>query len=289
MDSRDGILGDLIRLFDDTDNTVIQCVNGKLRSMGRSVVGELAGIAEREGDDFTRRLILEKMEHVNREFRFEDLARLSDEVSGPGFSLYEPAFVISSIFDAGLSRDSFQEMYCRCASTLPEEISQEKTALENIEIFNHHFFRTMEFSISDDGFSDPGAALLPKVMKSRCGNPFTVALLWFMMAEDAGLPLYPVCFRGGFIPTYLEKGRELFYINLNDNGSLLSEADIAGVLKGEDGAKTLQIHSRSVIPGIWAESMSEVFSRCGSSHLKMLAERAVSVWTSERFLKADAI
>lgn len=287
MGGRQELLSDLIRLFDDTDDTVAQCVDSKLLSMGRSVVSELAGIAAREDDGRTGRLILEKMERINREFWFEDLARLSAEASGPGFSLYEPAFVISSIFDAGLSRDAFQEMYCSCASLLSEEISRDRTAIENMEIFNHHFFRTLGFRISDDGFSDPDAALLPAVMKNRTGNPFTVALLWFMLAEDAHLPLYPVCFRGGFVPTYLENGRELFYVNMNDNGSLLSEADLAGISNSEN--RTLQIHNRSAIPGIWAESLSEVFSRCGSAHRKSLAERAVSVWSGERFLQTGAI
>lgn len=279
MSADDHLLRDLIRLFDDTDETVTQCVDSRLRAMGRSVVRSLARAAAEAQDESERKLILDRMSGINLEFRLEDLRRLAASSSGEGFSLYEPAFVISSAFDAGLTREEFQRMYCGCAAAFQEGISELRTAPENMEIFNHIFFRTLGFSISDDNFTDPESALLPDVMARRRGNPFSIAFLWFMMAEEAGLPLYPACFKGGFIPAYLENGRELFYVNLNDKGALFSEA----------GGQIAHVHSRRVIPGIWAESLSAVFSRCAMERRRSLAELMLAAWTGERFLDAETI
>ena len=278
----DGELRDLVALFDDPDETVADCVDRRLLERGREVVSQLDALRRSEPDPRIRPLILLRQQRCNEHFRLEDLRRLSRSVGTAGFSLFEAGFLISSLTDPGLTREAFSRLLDPCTAAYRNESSDERTALENGRIFSHLFFHRLGFTLRDETLREEACAQLPSVLSSRRGNPIAIAYLFFLIAEENGLPLYPVCFPGGFLPAWLEGGEELFYFNLQAEGDLLFARDL---LSAHISQATLR--SASVLPVMLLESLQYQAVAAGAQHRSALLEEALSYFGTERFLTVD--
>ncbi len=275
-------LQDLVSLFDDPDETVAACVDRRLLEMGREVLPALEELRHSEQDPKRTQLIAERQRRYNEEFRLEDLKRLSRSCGTAGFSLFEAAFLISSLCDYTLTRETFTQAVETCASAYRNEASDERTALENAKIFGHIFFHRLGFTVRDEAMTDPSCGHLPSVLEQKKGNPIAIAYLFFLLAEENGLPLYPLCFPGGFVPAWLEDGKELFYINLQAEGDILMLRD----LKAAD-VNHAALRSVSVLPVMLLESLQYQAVAAHNATRSSLLERALDLFGSERFLTVD--
>lgn len=275
-------LQDLVSLFDDPDETVAACVDRRLLEMGREVLPALEELRRAERDPQHARLIAGRQRQFNEEFRLEDLKRLARSCGTAGFSLFEAGFLISSLCDYSLTREAFTQAVEACASAYRNESSDQRTALENARIFSHLFFHRLGFTIRDEGMTDPLCARLPDVLEQRKGNPIAIAYLYFLLAEENGLPLYPLCFPGGFVPAWLEDGKELFYINLQAEGDILMLRD----LRAAD-VNHAALRSVSVLPVMLLESLQYQAVATHDATRSFLLERALDKFGTERFLTVD--
>lgn len=277
-----GELLNLVSLFDDPDETVSACVDARLKEMGREVISALEEVRRKEENPQRRRLIAERQRHFNEEFRLEDLKRLSRSCGTAGFSLFEAGFLISSLCDYTITREDFTRAVEVCAAAYRNESSDQRTALENAKIFSHLFFHRLGFALRDETMTDPACAQLPSVLEHRKGNPIAIAYLYFLLAEENGLPLYPLCFPGGFVPAWVEGGKELFYINLQEEGDILMLRD----LKAAD-VKKAALRSVSVLPVMLLESLQYQAVAGHDAKRSALLEQALALFGTERFLTVD--
>ena len=281
MASRDE-LQDLVSLFDDPDETVAACVDARLRELGREVLPALEELSRKEENPRRKKLIADRQRRLNEQYRLEDLRRLSRSCGTAGFSLFEAGFLISSLCDYTLTREAFTRAVEVCAAAYRNESSDARTALENAKIFSHLFFHRLGFTLRDETMTDPACAQLPAVLEHRKGNPIAIAYLYFLLAEENGLPLYPLCFPGGFVPAWLEGGQELFYINLQAEGDILTLRD----LKAAD-MNHAALRSVSVLPVMLLESLQYQAVASHDAPRSMLLEQALSLFGTERFLTVD--
>lgn len=273
---------DLISLFDDPDETVAACVDRRLQEMGREAIPALEEALRAEADPRRKHLIATRQRRLSETFRLEDLKRLSRSCGTAGFSLFEAGFLISSLCDYTLTREAFTQAVEACASAYRNESSDQRTALENAKIFSHLFFHRLGFTLRDEALTDPACAQLPAVLEHRKGNPIAIAYLYFLLAEENGLPLYPLCFPGGFVPAWLEEGKELFYINLQGEGEILLLRD----LKAAD-INHSALRSVSVLPVMLLESLQYQAVASHDAARSALLEQALSLFGTERFLTVD--
>ncbi len=270
------LIANLIDLLDDPDEAVARCVEERIMQLGREALSAMEKAASDETDPKRRLLIRRRREMFNGRMRTADLKAISKTARSGGFSLYEPVFTISSLLDADLSREQFQESFIACASHFEGEISPQRTALENVEIFNHIFFDRLRFKVVDHDLKSPSNALLTEMLATGRGNPFTVAVLYFLLAEEQHINLLPLCFGGGFVPACVERGEELFCIDTSGGGRIFPSDGLSG--------KGASLHPRGVIPGIWMESLIETYSLCHDHEKESLVTKALEAYTSERFL-----
>ena len=277
-----GELLDLVSLFDDPDETVAACVDRRLGEMGRELLSALEELRRDEGDPLRRKAIEWRLRRFSERYRLEDLKRLSRSCGTAGFSLFEAGFLISSLCDFTLTREEFTRDVETCASAYRCEASDNRTALENAKIFSHLFVHRLGFTIRDEQMAEPACAQLPSVLTQRKGNPIAIAYLYFLLAEENGLPFYPLCFPGGFVPAWLEDGKELFYIDLQAEGDILLLRD----LKAAD-VNRASLRSVSVLPVMLLESLQyQAVARHDASR-SMLLEQALALFGTERFLTVD--
>jgi len=129
---------------------------------------------------------------------------------------------------------------------------------------------------------------MDRVLLSRGGNPVTVTLVYFLLAGAVGLPIYPLCFPGGFVPVYLDNdGKILFYLNIFKKGAIFVEDTLRqffediGMVYSPD---SLRVEQERALLSIYAELLAFVFRNNGDNVSVTRMERVVSVMGGKRFL-----
>ena len=281
---------DLAVLFDDKDEVVARCVDKRILELGHEVIPQLEELRSKNPDVDFKRLLSHRIFVYNAKFRILDLARISSGKTALPFNLYEGSFLISSMLNPQIERSQFEDAFFQCAFEFRQEISAQRTAIENMGLFNHIFFHRLRFSICDQQITTEKNAMIYEALRSRRGNPFAISIIYMMMAEEAGLPLYPLCFQGGFIPAYVEKGRELFYANIFQNGEVFNESKLKDYMLEQgmsvDHARFL-IRRSTVLLNIYLESLIYLYGNLDASQSLSIAQEALTALGGERFLETN--
>lgn len=279
----------IAELFDDRDPVVRDCVDRKIIGMGKEVIPALEELRRKAGSVEAKRVISDKIMQYNAEFRIADLRRLAGADATQPYSLREGCFVVCSMLNPQISREQFEEALYQCSSEYRQELSEQRTALENVSLFNHVFFHRLRFTLCDQEMTDPRQASIFDALRSRRGNPFTIAAIYMMLAEDVALPLYPLCFPGGFVPAYVEKGRELFYLNLFNNGEIFAQTHLRDYMI-EQGIpfdhNRFLLRKPNVLVNIYLESLLFIYSSTEDENMQELIQKALAALGGERFLES---
>lgn len=282
-------LNSLVELLDDRDTVVSECVRKRLGEYGTEAVRELLSLSCRQDDDSMKEILRDTAADINSESglrKFEELAW-----SGIGrLSLFEGSFIASSIIDPSLQRDTYEDLFLRCSSEYVAESSDQRTSVENIRIFNHIFFHRLHFAIYDVEMSELKYALTSDALRTRQGNPFTVAYIYVMTAKFAGLPLEILTFPGGFVPVYVENGKEMFYINVYRNGEIFLKDRLTEFISALGLAvdiSSFKVRDDNALLSIYLESLQYICSNAGEEKKCLALGRALDILGTERFLSID--
>ncbi|MBO4767931.1 MAG: hypothetical protein J5495_00185 [Bacteroidales bacterium] len=280
----------LVALFDDPDEVVCSCVDRRIAEMGSEVIPLLEKIRHNEPDAAVKRLISDRILRYNAEFRTADLRRYALHEATQPTTLYEGCFLATSLLNPQITRDRFEEAFYQCACEFQAEASDNRTALEEIGVFNHLFYHRLRFTVTDQNLTTEKNAMLYETLKSRRGNPFAIATVYMMLAEETGLPLLPLCFPGGFVPAYVEDGKELFYINLLQNGEVFPQTRLKDYLIGQgipfDHNRFL-LRRQTVMLNIYLESLIYLYDRLGETASLERIAKALEALGDERFLISE--
>lgn len=205
----------LMLLLDDSDPETVRYVNRRFAELGEEAVGYLSKAvkAEYAGNPLYQKRLLE----------IEDRLTLSEleKRSVSGFpDLPDAMYLVSRIGVNGLDRRYFMDLFVQIAFRMVMDINVQRTAVENIEIFNYHFFRSYDVLSAAGGQTEDNSVWLPKVMETCRAYPVLLSLLYLMLARNAGLPVYPALLGNArFAPAYADgKGNPLFLMNIMDRG-----------------------------------------------------------------------
>ena len=280
----------LAALFDDPDEVVSACVDNRIAQMGPSVIPLLEKMRHNEPDAAFKRLLSDRILRYNAEFRTEDLRKFALRETTQPVTLYEGCFLASSLLNPQVSREKFEEAFYQCACEFQAEAADGRTAIEEMGVFNHVFFHRLRFTVCDQNLTTEKNAMLYDTLKSRRGNPFAIATIYMMMAEEAGLPLLPLCFPGGFVPAYIEDGKELFYVNLLQNGEIVPQSRLKDYLIGQgipfDHNRFL-LRRQTVMLNIYLESLCYLYDKLEDAASQERIMKALYALGDERFLISD--
>jgi len=279
----------LVDLMDDRDSVVTELVNSRLAAFGPGIVRSLHNRSERENDPVRKALIANRARQLNTEFKLADLQDFVTRTPGP-LSLFEGSWILSSLFDWTLQRERYEDLFFRCSQEYLAEGSDQRTGLENIRILNHIFYHRLKFTLYDVQLRDPQYAFVSQVLKTRGGNPFTLAFIYLMICQVSGLPVELLCFPGGFVPAYVEGGKILFYINLYRGGELFPKDRLDTFLKAT-GLKfdqnAFRRRDESAMMTLYLESLLYIFSNRKDETKSAVIDRALTILGPDRFLTID--
>jgi len=222
----------ILSLVDDPD--VGRIVKEQLMERGEEAIEAIVAVRGKLpeiDDDIVNSLIVELKESVV-------ISKLKTILELPESSLSRLLFLLTKLADPECDEGIWNGILEDFIIDLSLEISENKTDIENVEIFNYLFFTKFRFGYEDTEIKSEDCALINRALISRKGNSVAISLIYFLFAAGVGLPIYPLCFSGGFIPAYLDKrGEVAFYLNVFNRGSIFVKEnlkDILGDMEPED-------------------------------------------------------
>ena len=280
----DAELFSIISLMDDPDTTVREAVIDRLADRGeeslqildRFIVDNLPGDFEKQKEVINQvrdRLVLE---------------RLSRFLKSRDHTLYDGLMLVSKSINPEMDEQLFFSQISEMSEEIIQELSDDKTDLENMGIFNYIFFRRLGFVYSDFLIEKEEGTLLEHILTTKKGNPVAISIMYFLLARAVGMEIYPLCFPGGFVPVLTgEEGRIVFYLNIFKGGAVFTKESLADFFKEvgvEYSPDEVRVEDDLALVVIYAELLGYLYRRDEKSVKYKRIERVLSLMGGRRFL-----
>ncbi|MCF0172475.1 MAG: hypothetical protein HUJ91_01885 [Bacteroidales bacterium] len=285
----------IIDLFADADTVVRKAVDQFFETNGDEALSQLAVRYRGELDTERQHLLQQMLTRYCRKNALEGLRQIALR-SGQGqeCNLLEGTWHIEQLLGINISREAYWELVMPIAVQVMAETSPLKTAVENVHILNHIFYQRCGFKPTEPFDIQLTTTRISDVVRNRKGNPFVLSILYFMIAQSAGLPIYPMSFTGGFVPVYVEDGEVLFNINVFHEGEIFFEKNITSTLNSQIRAMGIEIDLEAgavakdhTILVMYLEYLEMMFMGSGDTSMQSLMEDAIAALGKQRHLSVE--
>lgn len=230
----------LVQLIDDPDHFVYEQVKDELIDRGSNVIPFLESSWM---DDHYSLLFHQRVDQLIKEIHFsESKKELSNWINSDKKDLFQGALIVARYQYVHLDEAKIRATIQRIKNDVWLEINPKQTALEKISILNSIFFDKYQFKGSRDDFYSPLNSFINSVIDSRAGNPLSLSILYSLVSQELGLPIYGVNLPNHFILTYLDEDNirhmaglptnysGLFYIDPFAEGEIFDHTEIDAYL-----------------------------------------------------------
>lgn len=225
----------LISLLDDPNEEIFSTVEGELLKEEVDIVPELEKAWESTLDSAYQK----RIENLIHTLQFRDVkSRLRAWLQSPDDDLLFGAFLVSRFQYPELRYEDINDKINQLRKDVWLELNDHLTALEKVRIINHILFDVHGFSRNNSNFMSAQNSFICDVLDTRKGNPISLSVIYSVIAQRLGIPVYGVNLPKNFILAYLDdsaeftstdKGSEvpvLFYINPINKGAVLGRKEI---------------------------------------------------------------
>jgi len=232
----------LINLLDDPNEDVFQVVTENLIKKGTDIIPELEKAWESAADQMHQ----ERLEEIIQKIQFNhNFNALQSWENAGSTDLLEGTFLIARFQYPDLQYSEINEQIEKIKQDVWIELNNNLTALEKVRILNHILFDIHRFSKSAGDFYNPLNSFINKVLETRQGNPISLAIIYAVIAQRLGLPVYGVNLPKNFLLAYRDEfgmaqlyselqNDILFYINPYNKGTVHSRREIEYFLKQQN-------------------------------------------------------
>lgn len=272
---RESLLVSLITLLDDSDQSVRVAAWNKLQELGEFAIEEIEQLLPDLGQKYQNGYL----ESLLNELKIEIvLKRLKSYLDNPDPLLLDGLLLVSNALEPDLDKIKYLSIVQDIADEILLEISDNRTAIENMEIFNYIFFRRIGFQHEDDTVTVKENALITKVLESKKGNIFTIPMCYFILARQSGLPVYPVIAGKSFTPAYLNSvDMPVFYINIYKNGIIFSK-DLT------ERERPTRVGVDKALVSIYADHLNYLFKSVNDKESSSIMERVLECFGNLRYI-----
>ena len=283
--SIDTELKSIVTLLDDTDDFVVDAINKRMLGRGTSVLTDLEELYNREKSYRTKGLIADKIQFLSNEFVLEEFeGMLMREYP----DLERGIYLISKLIVPDIDEIYFKDLIGILIKDLVEEINDQKTALEKMQIFNHIFYHRLLFKCGDYPVTRESTTILTSVLSSRHGIPLSISLVYFLLARCVGLEVYPMCFPGGFVPSYVENNKILFYMDIFREGEIFSESRLKYYLENQGvdiDTSAFEVRDDRTLILVYLEMLHFMYTQKEDEYTVAILDRALRLFGDERVLE----
>ncbi|TLX73433.1 hypothetical protein E9993_15060 [Labilibacter sediminis] len=229
----------LISLLDDPSEVVFCSVEEELLKEEVEIVDELEKAWEDSHNDMFQR----RVENIIHHLQIKDVKSLMAKwINEGGKDLFYGAFLVAKYRYPDLNFEELNEKVNRIRRDVWLELNNHLTSLEKVRIINHILFDLNKFARNSSNFFAPQNSYINDVLDSKKGNPISLSILYSVIAQRLGLPVYGVNLPKNFILCYLDENivqetgnedvdRVMFYINPVNKGAILGRKEIEYFIK----------------------------------------------------------
>ncbi|NDK54685.1 transglutaminase-like domain-containing protein [Pontibacter fetidus] len=212
----------LISLLDDSDYEVAQHVEQKIISLGEGAIPLL----EEEWEETLNPDLQKKIEDLIHDMQFNaTLHRLQEWKDEGATDLLKGMWLVNAYMypdvDFAAISKSMDQLYFDAWTHMKDDMHP----YDQVKSLNNVLFREQKFSANTKNFHSPANSMLHLALETKRGNPLTLCVIYMVIAQRLGFPVYGVNLPNLFILTYKMDGVQ-FYINVYNKGLILSKADI---------------------------------------------------------------
>lgn len=229
----------LITLLDDPSDEIFSTVEGELLKEEVDIVPDLEKAWESTYDSTYQR----RLENLIHTLQFKDVkGRLRQWLAAPEDLLYG-AWLVARYQYPGLRYEELDLKINQLRKDVWLELNDHLTALEKVRVINHILFDVHGFGRNTTNFMAAQNSLICDVLDTRKGNPISLSVIYSVVAQRLGLPVYGVNLPKNFILAYLDEGGDLvsgnkgeeisilFYLNPINKGAVLGRKEIEFFIK----------------------------------------------------------
>lgn len=224
IDSKE--LNAMVLLLDDTDEEVVRLVEERILSLGEEVVPMLEDQWSR---DFS----------IIHQSRLEDLIRkiqqdsvkdeLRDWIQSEEQDLFDGIIILSRFHYPNINKQDISNRIDKIKLDAWLEMHYELTALEKVRILNHIFYEVNGFKGNTEDYHSPSNSYIHTVLDQKQGNPISLAILYSIVAQRLGIPIFGVNLPQHFILAYLFDDK-LDETTMPDRNKLLKDGALSKVM-----------------------------------------------------------
>lgn len=231
----------LIDLLDDPDQEVFNNIRDRLISYGEEVIPELENAWEASFNN----VVQTRIEEIIHNIQFTNIrTKLALWANKLDPNLLEGALLVAKYQYPDLDEERMLNKIEVIKRDIWLELNANLTALEKVRVMNHIIFEIHGYSGNTTNYHAPQNSYINNVLESKKGNPLSLSILYSVIAQSLGLPIYGVNLPEHFILAYKDvEGMAdeimrtdnthgvLFYINAFSKGSVFGKREIDTFLK----------------------------------------------------------
>ena len=232
----------LIQLLDDPSAEVHQAVTQNLLDQGASILPELEAAWEESPDQAYQEKVIGIMQELQTQSTHLEMKRW---IAKEQYDLLKGVYLLARYQYPDLTLSDVEDPLDKIIKDVWLELNNNLTALEKVRILNHIIFDVHGFSKNAKNFYSPRNSFINQVLETKKGNPISLSVVYSVIAQRLGLPIYGVNLPKNFILAYrdeLPSGETydefsediLFYINPFNRGAVLGMKEIEYFLKQQD-------------------------------------------------------
>lgn len=229
----------LIKLIDDPDPMIFEAVSLKIKQLGPGMIPELESAAKQAMTP----VLHERIENMIRNLQYDQLKTdFLSWINSPVPRLLDGAWLMLRYQFPEMTRQQFSLLIKPLRDEIWLEISDILTAIEKIRIMDTLIFSKNKVHLNEGHPDSPGNNYLNRVIETGKANEHSLNLLYAVLAQELGMPVFVVRMPDYPILAYIDMLLSLednpdpgfydvlFYINPVDHGSLHSRNDITNFL-----------------------------------------------------------
>lgn len=229
----------LISLIDEPDKNIFGHISDKLMLFGTDAVPFLEKAWESTFDTELQ----SRIENLIHSIQFENTSmELNNWQLFNSHNLLQGALIVNRYQYPDLRDEDIQFQLDKIKKDVWLELNERLTALELIKVFNYIFYDLHGFTGNVSKYHSPSNSYLNQVLESKKGNPLTLGIIFMLVAQNLGIPVYGINLPEHFVLAYTQKARSiptgkdskdevLFYINVFNRGTVFSGREIQQFIK----------------------------------------------------------
>ena len=224
-------LNALINLLDEPDEHAYKLICDRILLQGMDVVPPLEIALENTFNV----IVQERIRLIIRMLRQENsFVELSEWVYYGAADLLRGFFLVTKTEFPSLDEEDITIKIEQMKMDIWLELHEDLTSFENVNVINHLLFDIHRFDGNKSDMANPQNNYINSLLESKKGSPLSLGMLFIILAQKLGLPVYGVNLPQHFILAYLkntkiENPREedvLFYINPFNKGVVFTRREI---------------------------------------------------------------